>query len=140
MAGVNKVILIGRLGKDTESRTLQDGASVCSFSIATSEQWKDKHTGEKQEKTEWHRVVAFRKLAEICGKYLRKGSQIYLEGKLQTRKYEKDGQDHYTTEIVAFNMVMLDSRGQGQGQSQERGPEGTNPGDSVPGTDDDIPF
>jgi len=139
MAGVNKTIIIGRLGKDPELKYTQDGVPVANFSVATSETWKDKE-GKKQESTEWHRIVAWRKLAEICGKYLHKGSQVYLEGKLQTRKYEKDGQDHYTTEIVAFNMVMLDSRGQGQGQDQERGPEGTNP--SIPGTDDDseIPF
>jgi single-strand DNA-binding protein len=107
MAGINKVLLIGRLGKDPEVKYFTSGDAVCNFSIATSENWKDKNTGEKKEKTEWHRIVAFRKLAEICGQYLSKGSQIYLSGKLQTRSWEKDGATHYTTEIIADQVQFL---------------------------------
>ena len=107
MAGINKVILVGRLGKDPEVKYFTSGDAVCNFSIATSENWKDKNTGEKKEKTEWHRIVAFRKLAEICGQYLSKGSQIYLSGKLQTRSWEKDGATHYTTEIIADQIQFL---------------------------------
>ena len=101
MAGVNKVILIGRLGNDPEMRYMPSGEAVANLSIATSENWTDKNTGAKREKTEWHRVVAFRKLAEIIGQYCKKGDQIYIEGKLQTRKWsDKNGQDHYTTEKI----------------------------------------
>ena len=107
MAGVNKVILIGNLGRDPEMRYFSDGTAVANFSIATSDEWKDKNTGEKKEKTEWHRIVVFRQLAEICGKYLTKGKQVYIEGKLQTRSWEKDGVTRYTTEIVANEMRML---------------------------------
>lgn len=111
MAGVNKVIIIGRLGRDPELRYFQDGTPVANFSVATSEQWTDKQTGEKREKTEWHRIVAFRRLAEICGQYLAKGRQVYIEGRLQTREWEdRDGNKRYTTEIVASNMQMLGSR------------------------------
>lgn len=110
MASVNKVILVGRLGKDPEVKYTQDGTPVANFSIATDESWKDKE-GEKQERTEWHNIVAWKKLAEICGSYLKKGSQVYLEGKLQTRKWEdKDGNTRYTTEIVLNQMVMLGSK------------------------------
>jgi len=109
--GINKVILVGNLGKDPEVRHSTSGGTVTSVSIATSESWKDKNTGEKQEKTEWHRVVFFGKLAEIAGEYLKKGSQVYLEGRLQTRKWQdKEGKDRYTTEIVADEMQMLGSR------------------------------
>lgn len=111
MAGVNKVILIGRLGKDPETRYTQSGVSVTNFSIATSEEWRDKDTGDKREKTEWHRIVAWRRLGEICGEYLHKGSQVYIEGRLQTREWkDRDDNKRYTTEIVAQSMRMLDSK------------------------------
>ena len=110
--GINKVILIGNLGADPEVRQTAGGSAVTTLSVATSDQWRDKQTGEMQEKTEWHRVVAFQRLAEIMGEYLRKGSKVYVEGRLQTRKWQgQDGQDRYTTEIVANDMQMLDSRG-----------------------------
>lgn len=112
--GVNKVILIGNLGRDPEVRYMPNGQAVANVTIATSESWKDKNTGEQQEKTEWHRVVFFRRLAEIAGEYLKKGSKVYIEGKLQTRKWQDNqGQDRYTTEILANEMQMLDSRGSG---------------------------
>lgn len=110
MSGINKVMLIGRLGRDPEVRYTPDGAAVANFSIATSEQWKDKATGEKKERTEWHRIVAFRKLGEICGEYLSKGRQVYVEGRLQTRSWEKDGVTRYTTEIVASDVQFLGGR------------------------------
>lgn len=116
MAGLNKVILIGNLGKDPEIRYSQQGLAVVNFSLATSESWTDKKTGERQEKTEWHRIVVFGKQAEICEKYLSKGKQVYIEGRLQTRPWEKEGQTHYTTEIVVSNFVFLGSR-DGGGQS-----------------------
>lgn len=109
--GVNKVILVGNLGQDPEVRYTANGAAVANITIATSEQWTDKQSGQKQEKTEWHRVVLFGRLGEIAGEYLRKGSQVYLEGKLQTRKWQdQNGQDRYTTEIVANEMQMLGGR------------------------------
>ncbi len=112
--GVNKVILIGNLGQDPEVKYMPNGNAVTNITVATSESWKDKNTGQQQERTEWHRVVAFRRLAEIIGEYLRKGSKVYIEGKLQTRKWQdQSGQDRYTTEIVANDMQMLDSRGGG---------------------------
>lgn len=162
MAGLNKVMLIGNLGRDPEIRYSQQGVAVVNFSIATSEQWTDKNSGEKQEKTEWHRVVAFRKPAEILEKYLSKGSQVYIEGKLQTRTYEKDGQTHYITEVVVDDFVFLGGRSENQGggghpqggqsgggypqqggpapnQKNFQGP--TNPGGGQPPIqDDDIPF
>ena len=118
--GITKVILVGNLGQDPEIRYTADGRPIANFSIATSESWKDKNSGEKREKTEWHRVVVFGKLAEICGEYLSKGRQVYIEGKLQTRKWQgQDGQDRYTTEIVidSFNgtMQMLGTREGGGG-------------------------
>jgi len=121
MASVNKVILVGNLGRDPETRYMPDGGAITNVSIATTEVWKDKN-GEKQEKTEWHRVAFFGKLAEIAGEYLKKGSQVYVEGRLQTRKWQdKDGQDKYTTEIVANAMQMLGSRqGMGGGAPQDR--------------------
>lgn len=164
MAGLNKVMLIGRLGRDPEIRYSQQGTAIVNFSMATSEQWTDKNTGDRQERTEWHRIVLFGKPAEICEKYLSKGSQIYIEGRLQTRNYEKDGQTHYTTEIVAANFQFLDSKKDSQGgggyqqgggyqggggyQNQQTGNNGnfqnqTNPGMSggqTPIPDDDIPF
>ncbi|HHI76993.1 MAG TPA: single-stranded DNA-binding protein [Gammaproteobacteria bacterium] len=150
--GVNKVILIGNLGQDPEVRYMPNGGAVCNITVATSEVWKDKNTGEQQERTEWHRVVMFRRLAEIAGEYLRKGSKVYLEGRLQTRKWQdQNGNDRWTTEIIADEMQMLDSRGggsaefaprqpaaqssqQGQGQSQPSAPPVDN------SYDDDIPF
>ena len=121
MASVNKVILIGNLGRDPETRYMPDGGAVTNISIATTETWKDK-AGEKQEKTEWHRVAFFGKLAEIAGEYLKKGSQVYVEGRLQTRKWQdKDGADKYTTEIIADRMQMLGSR-QGMGGGERVAP------------------
>ena len=110
--GINKVILIGNLGQDPETKYMPSGGAVTNVSLATSESWRDKQTGEQQERTEWHRVVFFNRLAEIAGEYLRKGSKVYIEGSLRTRKWQgQDGQDRYTTEIVASEMQMLDSRG-----------------------------
>ena len=118
MASVNKVIIIGNLGRDPETRYMPDGGAITNISVATTENWKDKN-GEKQEKTEWHRVAFFGKLAEIAGEYLKKGSQVYVEGRLQTRKWQdKDGADKYTTEIVANAMQMLGSR-QGGGAPRD---------------------
>jgi len=144
MSGVNKVLLIGRLGRDPEVRYTQDGTAIANFSIATSEEWKDKKTGEKQERTEWHRIVAFRRLGEICGEYLSKGRQVYVEGRLQTRDWQdKDGNKRYTTEIVASQMQMLgskdsyDNTGGGSGFKKNDMP----PGPEFSGSqDDDIPF
>lgn len=116
MAGINKVILIGNLGADPEMRYTQDQNAVANFRIATSERWTDRATNERRERTEWHRIVCFRRLAEICGEYLHKGSKVYIEGQLQTRSWEgQDGQTRYTTEVVAREMQMLDSRGSGGG-------------------------
>ena len=144
--GVNKVILVGNCGKDPETRYMPSGSAVTNVSIATSEQWTDKQSGQKQERTEWHNVVFFNRLAEIAGEYLRKGSQIYVEGSLRTRKWQdKSGQDRYTTEIVASEMQMLGSRGGGgdyspapqQSSSQSASPQAAAVDDSF---DDDIPF
>ena len=116
MAGVNKVILIGNLGNDPDMRYMPNGEPVANISIATSETWNDKNTGEKREKTEWHRVVAYRRTAEVIGQYTRKGSKLYVEGRLQTRKWtDQSGQQRYTTEIIADNIQMLDSRSGGEG-------------------------
>ncbi|MEX0732996.1 MAG: single-stranded DNA-binding protein [Aquisalimonadaceae bacterium] len=156
--GVNKVILIGNLGVDPEVRYSPNGAAVTNIRIATSESWRDKQTGDTQERTEWHRIVFFGKLAEIAGEYLKKGSKVYIEGRLQTRKWQgQDGQDRYTTEIVANDMQMLDSRSGGGGgggggasmggdEPSERGSRPQQP--RQPATqseppddfDDDIPF
>ncbi|BFM19584.1 single-stranded DNA-binding protein [Gilvimarinus japonicus] len=112
--GVNKVILVGNLGQDPETKYMPSGGAVTNISVATSDQWKDKQTGQPQERTEWHRVVFFNRIAEIAGEYLRKGSKVYIEGSLRTRKWQgQDGQDRYTTEIVCSEMQMLDSRGAG---------------------------
>lgn len=114
--GVNKVILVGNLGKDPETRYMPSGGAVTNITVATSESWKDKQTGQQQERTEWHRVVFFNRLAEIAAEYLKKGSKVYVEGSLRTRKWQgQDGNDRYTTEIVAAEMQMLDSRGAGGG-------------------------
>ncbi len=119
--GINKVILVGNLGNDPEVRYSANGAAIANISIATSESWKDKNTGEQQERTEWHRVVMFNRLGEIAGEYLRKGSQVYIEGKLQTRKWQdQNGQDRYSTEVVASEMQMLGGRGEGGGGGQMR--------------------
>jgi single-strand DNA-binding protein len=147
--GINKVILIGNLGKDPEVRYSPSGAAVANCTLATSDNWRDKQTGEMQERTEWHRVVFFGRLAEIAGEYLRKGSKVYVEGRLQTRKWQgQDGQDRYTTEVVANEMQMLDSRGEGgggmsggQGRPQQSRPaQQPEPSDMNQDFDDDIPF
>ena len=146
--GINKVILVGNLGKDPEVRYMPNGNAVANITLATSESWKDKQTGETQEKTEWHRVVMFRRLGEIAGEYLKKGSQVYIEGKLQTRKWQDNaGNDRYTTEIVADEMQMLGSRGGGgsAGFSSSDSPAARKPAPAVAEAgneafDDDIPF
>lgn len=147
--GINKVILIGNLGNDPETRYTSGGAAVANVSLATSESWKDRESGEQQERTEWHRIVFFGRLAEIVSEYLRKGSQIYVEGRLQTRKWQdKDGNDRYTTEIVANEMQMLGSRGGAADMGQSAPPpmEGSKAAASSKGqadtdfVDDDIPF
>lgn len=138
MSGVNKVIIIGNLGQAPEVEYMPNGNAVCNFTIATSESWKDKNTGEKVERTEWHRIVMYRKLAEIAGQYLTKGSKVYIEGKLQTRKWQaQDGSNRYTTEIVASEMQMLGGKG-GQTQSKPKSEQAQQGLDS--GFDDDIPF
>lgn len=122
--GINKVILVGNLGQDPETRYMPSGNAVTNISVATSESWKDKQTGEQQERTEWHRVAFFNRLAEIAGEYLKKGSKVYIEGSLRTRKYQaQDGSDRYSTEIIASEMQMLDSRGDmgGGGYQQQQG-------------------
>lgn len=138
---VNKIILIGRLGGDPEVRYTQDGTMVTNFNLATDEQWKDKN-GEKVQKTEWHKIVTFRKLAEICGNYLAKGRLVYIEGRIQTRAWDdKDGNKRYTTEIVASNMQMLERKEQGAGSYQGGGfGSGMPPsaGSDIP--EDDVPF
>jgi len=119
--GVNKVILVGNLGNDPETRYMPSGGAVTNISVATSEVWKDKQSGQPQERTEWHRVVFFNKLAEIAGEYLRKGSKVYVEGTLRTRKWQdQSGQDRYSTEVIANEMQMLDSRGGGDGGGMSR--------------------
>jgi len=145
--GVNKVILVGTLGQDPDTRYTPSNAAVANLSIATNESWKDKQTGEQKEKTEWHRIVMFNRLAEIATEYLRKGSQVYIEGKIQTRKWEdKDGNDRYTTEIVANEMQMLGGRSGGNTGSSSMNsnsseeissPKNTQENDDF---DDDIPF
>lgn len=152
--GINKVILVGNLGNDPDIRYTASGAAVANISLATTDSWRDKESGEQQDRTEWHRVVFFSRLAEIVGEYLRKGSQVYVEGRLQTRKWQdKSGNDRYTTEIVANEMQMLGGRGGAGGgaspmpaASGAPAPMSDSPGDSGPGiadndfVDDDIPF
>ena len=122
MASVNKVILIGNLGRDPETRYMPEGGAITNITIATSHQWKDKTTGDKKEETEWHRVAFFGRLAEIAGEYLKKGSPVYVEGRLRTRKWtDKEGQERYTTEIVADEMKMLGSRGDRGDKSESAG-------------------
>ena len=149
MASVNKVILVGNLGADPDQRFLPNGDAVCNINIATSESWKDKQTGDKKEATEWHRVVFFRRLAEIAGQYLTKGSSVYVEGSLKTRKWQdKDGSDRYTTEIVGSEMKMIGGKGDGE---QRQAPQAERPqahAQSAPAKkkpyfddmDDSIPF
>ncbi|MEK7679957.1 MAG: single-stranded DNA-binding protein [Deltaproteobacteria bacterium] len=142
MAGVNKVILIGNLGKDPEIRYTPQGAAVCNFSIATARAWKDKD-GNKKEETDWHNIVAFGKLAEICGEYLSKGRQVYIDGRIQTRSWDdKDGNKRYTTEIIANEMQMLGpkpaARGEGQGKAEP--PQEGGPGGAPPSDMEDVPF
>jgi single-strand DNA-binding protein len=133
---VNKAVLIGRLGKDPEVRYTPDGLMITSFNLATDEQWKDK-SGQKVQKTEWHRIVTFGKLAEICGNYLTKGKMIFVEGRIQTRTWEdKEGVKRYTTEIVAADMRMLDSKG--QGKASESPAEEAYPTGAIP--EEDVPF
>lgn len=154
MASVNKVILVGNLGADPETRYMPNGDAVVNIRLATTESWKDKNSGEKRELTEWHRVVFYRKLAEIAGQYLKKGSQVYIEGRIRTRKWQgQDGQDRYTTEIEANEMQMLGRR-EGMGQSYEGGPRDNGGGRPAPAKqqssapagggfndfEDDIPF
>jgi single-strand DNA-binding protein len=148
--GVNKVILVGNCGGDPEIRYMPNGNAVVNLTIATSENWKDKSSGDNVEKTEWHRVVFFNKLAEIVGEYVRKGSKLYLEGRLQTRSWEQDGVKRYSTEIIANEMQMLDSRGSAQGASDfgQSKPAAAAASQSAPeqapanfdNFDDDIPF
>lgn len=147
--GINKVILIGNLGNDPETRYMPNGNAVTNITVATSETWKDKQTGQKQERTEWHRVVFFNRQAEIAGEYLKKGSKVYIEGQLRTRKWDKDGVAMYTTEIVAKEMQMLDSRSGGQGGQQGVRSNQSAPAQQAPQKqkgngedfyDDDIPF
>jgi single-strand DNA-binding protein len=157
--GINKVILVGNLGKDPEVRYSSSGSAIANITVATGDSWKDKQTGEKQERTEWHRVVFFNRLAEVVGEYLKKGAKVYIEGRIQTRKWQdKDGQDRYTTEIVASEMQMLGGRDSGgdyqqQGGQQPQGqpaqarttsPSLSGPNNAPPGGfdnfDDDIPF
>lgn len=140
MASVNKAIIVGHLGKDPETKYMPSGDAVTNFSVATSETWKDKATGDKKESTEWHRISTFGKLAEICGEYLRKGSLVYLEGKIQTRKWQdKEGVDRYTTEIKADQMRMLGGRSDTEQESGEPKPAKKS-GGSIAEMDDDIPF
>jgi len=146
MSGVNKVILVGRLGKDPEVRNLENSVSVANFSLATSESYKDKTTGEKKEITEWHNIVLWRGLAEIAAKYLHKGDMIYVEGRLRTRSWEKEGVTRYTTEIVGDSMTMLSTRRDGgsAGESRSSAPSaaGAPPSEPQPsgGGSDDLPF
>ena len=142
-SGINKVILVGNLGQDPEVKFTAGGAAVTTLSIATSESWKDKESGNEQEKTEWHRVVLWRRLAEIAGEYLKKGSKVYIEGQLQTRKWEQEGQTRYTTEVIARDMQFLDSRGNIDNSNSPPDISSTSE-DSVDSEqeikDDDIPF
>lgn len=152
--GINKVILVGNLGRDPETRYSQAGNAVTKFSVATSESWRDRQSGEQQERTEWHNVVCFSRLGEIAGQYLRKGSKVYIEGSLRTDSWEQDGQKRYRTEVIAREMQMLDSRGSDAGAPsgfEQRGAPAPAPAENKPPAnaptlsddddfDDDIPF
>ena len=143
-SGINKVIIVGNLGQDPEIKYTAGGAAVTTLSIATSDSWKDKDSGMDQERTEWHRVVLWRRLAEIAGEYLKKGSKVYIEGQLQTRKWEQEGQTRYTTEIIARDMQFLDSRGSSNTSSAQKSSEMNDQSAAdVPDSaidDEDIPF
>jgi single-strand DNA-binding protein len=137
---INKAILVGRLGKDPEVRYTPEGLMVTNFTVATDEQWRDK-AGEKVQKTEWHRIVTFGKLAEICGKYLVKGKLVFIEGRIQTRSWDdKDGMKRFTTEVVASNMQMLDSKGQKDDDNGRDNSSYPNSPSDVPVPNDDVPF
>ena len=141
--GINKVIIVGNLGADPETRYMPSGSAVTNLSVATSEQWKDKQSGEQKERTEWHKVAMFNRLAEIAAEYLRKGSQVYIEGKLRTRKWQdRDGNDRWTTEVIADEMQMLGSRGGGGSapMASGSGPSSAPPQPPADDFDDDIPF
>jgi single-strand DNA-binding protein len=145
--GINKVIIVGNLGGDPETRYMPSGSAVTNLTVATNESWKDKQTGAQKDRTEWHKVAMFNRLAEVAAEYLRKGSQVYIEGKLRTRKWQdKSGQDRWTTEIVADEMQMLGGRGGSGGGSapmssdQDSGPPGAPPQAGPDDFDDDIPF
>jgi single-strand DNA-binding protein len=150
MSGVNKVILVGRLGKDPEVRNLESGATVANFTMATSESYKDKTTGDRKEVTEWHNIVLWRGLADVAAKYLHKGDMVYIEGKLRTRSWEKEGVTRYTTEIVGDNMTMLSTKPSGGSQeysatprsasSEEPGNSSLRDKPSADNTTDDLPF
>lgn len=147
MASLNRAMIIGNLGRDPEVRYMPNGDAVCNINVATTENWKDKSSGERREATEWHRVTLFGKLAEIAGQYLKKGSQVYLSGKIKTRKWQdKDGQDRYTTEIHADEMKMLGGRGESDGspapdtQQERREAPKQQSGGGFGDFDDDIPF
>ena len=152
MAGINKVILVGNLGNDPEIRTMPNGEAVANITVATSESWNDKNTGERREVTEWHRIVFYRRQAEVAGEYLRKGSKVYVEGRLRTRKWQdQNGQDRYTTEIIGDVLQMLDSRQSGDNQDKPstnnnayaKAKNGVKPKqqeESADNFDDDIPF
>lgn len=131
--GINKCIIVGHLGQDPNLQNMPSGGAVTNISVATSESWKDKNTGQQQDRTEWHRIVFFNKLAEIAGQYLKKGSKVYIEGSLRTRTWEQNGEKRYTTEIVANEMQMLDSKGEGASGA-------SNAAQQTPEFDDDIPF
>jgi single-strand DNA-binding protein len=135
--GVNKVILLGNVGTEPETRQLPSGGSVTSLSLATSEAWKDKNTGQQQEKTEWHKIVSFNRLAEIMAQYVKKGSKIYIEGSLRTRSWEQDGVKRYATEIVANEMQLLDGKPEGQQAPRQQAPK---PAPAVLAAFEDIPF
>lgn len=140
MAGINKVIIVGHLGNDPEMRSMPNGEAVANISVATSEAWTDKNTGERREVTEWHRIVFYRKLAEICGQYLKKGAQVYIEGRLRTRKWkDQNGQDRYTTEIQGDVMQMLGTRPQSADGANNPQPMPQQDA-SVNAFDDSIPF
>ena len=137
MRGVNKVIIVGNLGNDPDQKVMANGTAVTTISVATSESWKDKTTGQQQERTEWHRVVFFNRLAEIAGQYLKKGASVYVEGQLRTNQWEKDGQKHYSTEIIASQMQMLGGREESQPSAR---PAQQAAQQAAPDFNDDIPF
>jgi len=143
--GINKAIVLGTVGRDPEIKYTSSGSAICNLSVATNETWKDKNTGEKQERTEWHRIAAFGKLAEIMGEYLRKGSQVYIDGKIQTRKWQdQSGADRYSTEIVASEMLMVGGRGSfdahNEGQPKQAPQQHTPPEPATSSFDSEIPF